>query len=195
MAVNVLYVLRLGAVNVARQVQVVSVLRVGDLINGDHACVAPIRAVHAGEGVHDAVNVLLAQTVLVAVLDEALAGINHKDALAGGSVFLVEHEDARRDARAVEQIGRQADDALQIAGADELFTDHRLGVAAEQDAVRQDAGGFALTFHRADDVQQVGVIALLARAARPRRSAGMGLSSGIMPVLQVLSENGGLATT
>jgi hypothetical protein len=63
------------------------------------------------------VDVLLAQAVLVAVLDEALAGVDHEDALAGGGVFLVQHQDAGGDAGAVEQVGRQADDALEDARA------------------------------------------------------------------------------
>ena len=81
-------------------------------------------------------DVLLAQAVLVAVLDEALGGIDHEDALAGGGVFLVEHEDAGGDAGAVKEVGRQADDALEVAGADELLADDGLGIAPEEDAVR-----------------------------------------------------------
>ena len=73
-----------------------------------------------GEGVHDLVDVLRAQAVLVAVLDEALAGIDHEDALAAGGVFLVQHDDAGGDAGAVEQVGRQADDALDIAPPDDV---------------------------------------------------------------------------
>ncbi len=64
------------------------------------------------EGIDDLVDVLRTQTVLVAVLDEALGGINHEDALAGVGVFLVEHDDAGRDAGAIEEVGRQTDDAL-----------------------------------------------------------------------------------
>ena len=71
----------------------------------------------AGEGVHDLVDVLGAQAVLVAVLDEALGGVDHEDALAGRGVFLVQHDDAGGDAGAVEQVGRQADDALDVARA------------------------------------------------------------------------------
>ena len=119
------------------------------------------------EGVDDAVDVLLAQAVLVAVLDEALGGVDHEHALARGGVLLVEHQDAGRDAGAVEEVGGQADDALEDAGADELLADHGLGIAAKEHAVRQDAGGFAGALHRADDVQQVGVVALLGRRHAP----------------------------
>jgi hypothetical protein len=97
----------------------------------------------------------------LAVLDEALGGVDHEDALAGGGVLLVQHQDAGGDAGAVEQVGRQADDALEDARAHQLLADHRLGIAAEQHAVRQDAGALPVLFMRADDVQQVGVVALL----------------------------------
>ena len=87
MAVDVLQVLRLAAVDVARQIEVEVVLRVGDLVERHHAGVA--RHVDLlGEGVDDAVDVLLAQAVLVAVLDEALAGVDHEDALAAGAFSL-----------------------------------------------------------------------------------------------------------
>ncbi len=61
---------------------------------------------------------------------------------------------------AVKQVGRQADDALEDAGAHQLLADDRLGIAAEQHAVGQDAGGLAVGLHAADDVQQIGVVAL-----------------------------------
>ena len=53
-------------------------------------------------------------------------------------VLLVEHDDAGRDAGAVEEVGRQADDALDVAALEQLPADRGFGVAAEQDAVRQD---------------------------------------------------------
>ena len=81
-AVDVLQVLRLGAVDVAREVEVVVVLRVADLRDRHQARVARDFDL-PGEGVHDLVDVLLAEAVLVAVLDEALGGIDHEDALAG----------------------------------------------------------------------------------------------------------------
>ncbi len=61
--------------------------------------------------------------------------------LRRGGVLLVEHDDAGGDAGAVEEVGGQADDALEIAGADELLADRGLGIAAEEHAMGQDAGG------------------------------------------------------
>jgi hypothetical protein len=45
----------------------------------------------AGEGVHDTVDVLGAQAVLIAIFDVALAGVDHENALAGVRRFLVQH--------------------------------------------------------------------------------------------------------
>ena len=76
-------------------------------------------------------------------------------------VFLIDDDDAGRDAGAVKEVGGQADDALDVALADEVAADVGLGIAAEEHAVRQNAGAFAGALERADDVQQIGVIALL----------------------------------
>ena len=62
-AVDVLQVLRLGAVDVAREVEVVVVLRVGDFLDGHHAGVARVAFILPGEGVDDPVDVLLAEAV------------------------------------------------------------------------------------------------------------------------------------
>src|SRR5258707_1041384 len=118
MAVDVLQILRLSAVNVAREVEVVVVLWVSDFLDGYHAGVARIALILPAEGVHDLVDVLFAEAVFRAVLHEALGGVDHKDTLAGGGVFLVEHKDAGRDARAVKEIRGQADDGLEVARAD-----------------------------------------------------------------------------
>ena len=58
------------------------------------------------EHIHDLVNVLGSQPILVPVLLKSLRRIHHEDALASRSVFLVQHDDAGRDAGAVEQVGR-----------------------------------------------------------------------------------------
>lgn len=67
------------------------------------------------EYIDDLVDVLLAQPVFVAVLHEPPAGVDHKNRAAGAGIFLVQHNDASRDARAIKQVGRQADDAFDIA--------------------------------------------------------------------------------
>ncbi len=124
-----------------------------------------------------------------------VAGIDHEDALAGLGVLLVDHDDAGRDAGAVEQVGRQADDALDVALANQVAADVGFGIAAEQHAMRQNAGALAGALERADDVQQVGVVALLGGRHAEDVKRSYGSLSGSSPVLQRLSENGGLATT
>jgi hypothetical protein len=81
---DVLQVLRLGAVDVARDVQVVVVGL--DLGQGHHARSTGHLEL-AVEGVHDLVDVLVAQAVLVAVLHEAPAGVDHEDARAALGVL------------------------------------------------------------------------------------------------------------
>ena len=83
-------------------------------------------------------DVLRAQAVLVAVFDEAFGGVDHEDALARGGVFLVQHDDAGRDAGAVKEIRRQADDALDVAALHQLAPDGCFRTATEKHAVRED---------------------------------------------------------
>ena len=104
-----------------------------DLREGDHPRV--FRDVEPlVEDVHDLVDVHVAQAVLGAVLHEAATGVDHKDALAGLGVLLVYDHDAGGDAGAVEEVGGQADDALDVALAHEGAADVGLSVAAKQHA-------------------------------------------------------------
>ena len=105
----------------------------------------------------------MAQAVHVAVFHEAFAGVDHEDAAAGGGVLFVKDDDAGRDAGAVEQVGRQADDALDIAPANDVLAYLGLDVAAKEHAVGQDDRTFAGALHRFQDVQQEGVVAILGR--------------------------------
>ena len=64
-------------------------------------------------------------------------------------VVLVEHDDAGGDAGAVKEVGRQADDALDGAPADDLAADGRLGPAPEEDAVRENHAPLPVLFRQA----------------------------------------------
>ena len=158
-ACDVLFIFRFAAVDVAREVEVVFVLF--DFGEADHACVFRVAVVVTVEHIHDLVDVAIAQAVFWAVLEIAFAGIEHEDAFAGVGVFLVDDDDAGGDAGAVKQVGGQADDAFDVALAQEVAADVGLGVAAKQHAVRQDARALAIALERTHDVQQVGVVALL----------------------------------
>ena len=145
-AVDVLEVLRLGAVDVALEVVVVVVLRVGDFGDRHHAGITRVAFILLGKRIHDLVKVLLPEAVFGAVFLETLGGMNHEDAPARGGVFLVKHEDAACDAGAEKEIGRQADDGIEIARGDQLLPDDDLGIAHEQDSVLDDARPFAVLF-------------------------------------------------
>ena len=127
-AKDVLNILRLGAVDVARQVEVEVVLRVADLVEADHTRVT-WHIEHARIGIDDLVDVLVAQAVFRAVFDEAFGGIDHENAFARGGVLFIQHQDAGGNAGAIKQVGRQADDGLEVAGAHQPLANHRLGIA------------------------------------------------------------------
>ena len=89
--------------------------------------------------------------------------------------MLVNHDDAGGDAGSIEQVGGQANDALNVSLSHEVPADVALGVATEQNAVRQDARAFAGALERANDVQQVGVVALLAGRRSERLESLVGV--------------------
>jgi hypothetical protein len=160
MRLDVLQVFGFGTVDIARDVEVEFVFF--DLAERYDFAVAWDFDLFV-EYVDDFVDVHFPQAVFVAVFHEALAGVDHENALAVLRVFLVDDDDARRDAGAVKQVGGQADDALDQPLADEGCADGGFDIAAEQHAVRQNARAFATAFQRTDDVQQVGVIAVFIR--------------------------------
>ena len=110
-------------------------------------------------------------------------------------VLLVEHDDAGRDAGAVEEVGGQADDALDVAARGRACW--RIVASAlprnSTPCGRMHAPLPVLLSER-EDVQQEGVVAVLLPAARRTRS-GRYVVRGSRPVLHALIENGGLATT
>ena len=158
MRLDVLQVFRFGAVDVARQVEVEVVGL--DLGQRHHARVPGDLRLPV-EGVHDLVDVLSAQAVLVAVLDEGLAGIDHEDAAPARGARFVQHQDAGGDAGAVEEVRRQSDDALDVALPDDTLADRRLGAAPEQHAVGVNHRALADAREAREDVQQEGVVAVL----------------------------------
>ena len=87
--VEVVQILGLAGVDVARDVEVVVVGGAGDLVHRHHAGVTGQLGLLV-EHVHDLVDVLRAQAVLVAVLEETLARVDHEDAGTGVGVLLVD---------------------------------------------------------------------------------------------------------
>ena len=157
MAFDVLNVFGLLAVNVAREIEVEIVFL--DLVDTDRAGI--LRHIQPlVEDIDYLVDVHRAKTVLVSVLKVARAGVDHEDAFSGVGVFLVDDDDAGGNAGSVEEVCWQADDALDLALADECTANVGFRIASEQDTVRQNASAFAGGFERANDVKKVGVVAL-----------------------------------
>ena len=170
---DVLQVLGRLAVEVARQVEVEVVLLA--LRDADQARV--LRDVTPRiEDIHERVDVPVAQAGLGAVLHEAAAGVDHEEAFAGQGVLLVEDHEAGGDAGAVQEVGRQADDALEVPLAHPRAADVGLGITAHQHAVRQDARALAGALERADEVQQGGIVAL----PGGRRAEGLEALEGVV---------------
>jgi hypothetical protein len=88
------------------------------------------------------VDVHGAEAVFVAIFHETGAGVDQEDAFAGVGVLLVDDDDAGGDASAIEEVDGQADDAFDVAFANECAADGGLGIAPKEDAVRQNAGAF-----------------------------------------------------
>ena len=112
MAFDVLPVFGFLAVDVAGKIQIAAVgfnIRMAD--HAGKARHVPLLQKH----IHDFVDVAGAQTVLGAVLYEALTGVHHEDAPARGGLLLVQHHNAGGNARTVKQVGGQAYDTLNIA--------------------------------------------------------------------------------
>ena len=97
-------------------------------------------------------DILCAQAVLVTVLEEALARIDHEDAGACMGAFLVDDNDAGRDAGAIEEVRGQADDSLDKTALNQVTADLRLLFAPQQYAVGQDDRSLALALERRDEV-------------------------------------------
>ena len=109
-------------------------------------------------------------------------------------VAFVDDQDAGGDAGAVEQVGGQADDGLEVPAFDEVLADGGFGVAAEEHAVGEDAGADAGGLEAADDVQEVGVVALFVGRDTEAGKAvvRVGLRSLTMPVVQRFVREGGI---
>ena len=101
--VEVVQVFGLAGIDVARDVEVVVVGR--SRSRSPAPCASSRGNLElAVEHVDDLVDVLRAQAVLVAVLDEPLLASIMKMPVARCGVLLVDHHDAGRDAGAVEQV-------------------------------------------------------------------------------------------
>ena len=100
------------------------------------------------------------RAVLVAVLHESVLGIDEEDTLTVVGITLVENEDAGWYARAVKEVGWQADDALQVVTLHDVAAYDVFGISTEEHAMRQDARTASrVGLHAADEMEQEGEVA------------------------------------
>ena len=100
---DIVQIFRLGTVDIARNIQIVRILL--NLGHTDHTRI--LRQIElAIEHIHNLMYILVAQTILVAILHIAFTGIDHKDTRASRSILLVQDDNAGRDTGAVEEVGR-----------------------------------------------------------------------------------------
>ena len=155
-------ILRQRVVNfldIARHVQIAAIF-LQDLIIAHKAGIAR-NLLPLEESLYNTLNVLLAEAVLVAVLLVTLTGINEKNSFTAVGVFLVNEDDAGRDARTVEKIGRQAHDTLDVVFFQNLNTDRFLRISTEQHTVRHDDARLAVGIEGFQDMQEPCEVAVL----------------------------------
>ncbi|MPM57211.1 hypothetical protein SDC9_104033 [bioreactor metagenome] len=88
MSFNILNIFGFLTVNISGNVQVVIVLRVAYFFNAYQTAVFWYIGLF-GKNIYNFMNILLTQTVFVAVFYEAFAGINHENVFAFLGSFLV----------------------------------------------------------------------------------------------------------
>ena len=115
------------------------------------------------ESSNDFIDIPLTQAVLIAILHEVMAGIDHKDTSTLIRIFLVNDNDASRDTGAIEQIGRQTNDALDIACFDQILTNSSLCIATEQNTVGQNNRSLTGALQRFQNMHQPGIVTVLFR--------------------------------
>ena len=115
---------------IARDIQVVSFL--GDSLHRDSLGIALLFLAEL-VGVDDLGDVLFREAVLAFAFLEVFGGVDEEHVVR--LLALLEYEDTDRNAGGVEQIGRQADDGVDVAVLEQLGADALLRTATEQHAV------------------------------------------------------------
>lgn len=93
------------------------------------------------EELHDPLDLLVGEDVLIGLLGEEVltAGVDELDPRVG--LVLGEDKDIGGDGGAVEEVGRQGDDGLDVILPDEVLPDLLLRPAAVEDTGEADDGG------------------------------------------------------
>ena len=135
MRVNILHVLGVGAVYIPRDIQIIVIFYLYLLV-GNKTGIPRVIGDPLVKRSNYLVNILLPQTVLVAVLDKVTARVDHKYALALIRVGFVNYDNTGGNTRTVEKIGRQAYNAFDISPVNDRPSDGCLRISPEQNTVR-----------------------------------------------------------
>lgn len=200
-AVDVVMLDGVAAVNVARNIEVVFVA--ADFVATHFARIAHLCTTFA-IGVGDFLDVAGTEAVLLALLDKTLAGIDDENALIT-AVFLQDH-DERGDARSEEDVGRQADDGVDVVFLNELganlsfslsiFTlvgrqesavgrTEAWGLTTEEHAVGKDDGEDAIGLEMMEFVEEEGIVGLRFRRETILGKANISFLVLGIPVLRI----------
>ena len=112
---------------------------------------------------HDLLNILFPQPILISVLFEATAGINDKYALTLICIFFVNDHDAGRNASAIEQVCREAHNALDISLVKDCFADILFRISSEQYPMGHNNSRFSLRVKRFQHMKKPCIVTILLR--------------------------------
>lgn len=98
------------------------------------------------------------QLVLVADTRELGRRVDEDDVVGG--LRLLEHENARGDGRAEEEVGRKLDHSIHVVVVDQVLADLRLGSAAVHDSGELDDRRRAVDGQPAENVHREGEVGL-----------------------------------
>lgn len=160
MCFEILQILRFGTVNITRNIQIVCIFDL-DLFIGYKTGILRICCNLLVECGYDFVNIPLAQAVLVSVFDIVMACIDHENALTVIGIGFVNNDNTSRNSRTVKEVGRQADNALDITLVDNMLAYGCLGIPAEEYTVRQNNCRFTRGFQGFKNVQEPCIIPVL----------------------------------
>ena len=162
MCLNVLQVLGCRTINITRNIKIIIILNF-DLIIRYETGILRVCGNLFIKGSYDLIYVPFTKTVLVSVFHIIVTCIDHKNALTLVCIGLINDDNTGGDTRAVKEVGRQSDDALDISLIYNSFTDGRLCVSSEQYAVWQNDCRFTCGFERFENMQKPCKIAVLFR--------------------------------
>ena len=123
------------------------------------------------------------ELVVLSDFHKALGRVNEQHVVAVAALF--EHHDDGWDAGAEEDIGRQANDRVDVVLFDQVLSDRLFQTTTEQDAVRQDNGHHAVGLEVEEVMEQEGVVCFACGCQSKAGIPGVGFLVGGIPVLGI----------